>query len=311
MSSKQATTSLAVIDVGTNTVLYLFMARDADGCLRVEEEAVAPARPGEGIGGGKSSPAALARTAEAVAAFVERARARGAGEVKVVGTEALRRSRERRGFVAGVARRLGVPLDVLSPAEEGELVLLAARRSLALGAEPVTVVDVGGGSGQIVREREAGEAPAVASYAVGCVLVTERYLDAEPDPEAWERARRYLREELKGVEPAAEVVVTGGTATAAVTLELEMETWEAARVHGRVLEAEMLAALAERVYRMPAASRRALAGMPEGRADIFPAGALALAEILRKLDAPRATVSAQGVRFGVAYRHLEGIPGGE
>jgi exopolyphosphatase/guanosine-5'-triphosphate,3'-diphosphate pyrophosphatase len=309
LSSNQDPSSLAVIDVGTHTVLYLFVARGG-GSLVVEEEAVAPTRLGEGIGEGKSSPEALARTAGAVAAFVERARARGAGEVKVVGTEALRRGRERADFVAGQARRLGVHLDVLSPEEEGELVLLAARRSLTLGAEPVTVVDVGGGSGQIVRERPGG-APAVASYAVGCVLVTERYLAAEPTAEAWERARRHLREELEGVEPAAgEVVVTGGTAAAAVTLELEMKTWKTACVHGYVLEAEALQALAERVHRLPAARRRALVGMPPGRADIFPAGALALAEVLNKLNAPRATVSAQGVRFGVAYRYFEGSPGG-
>jgi len=311
LSSNDATSSLAVIDVGTNTVLYLFAARGAGGSLVVKEEAVAPTRLGQGIGEGKSSPAALARTAEAVAAFVERARAQGAGAVKVVGTEALRRGGERADFVADAARRLSVSLDVLSAEKEGELVLLAARRSLAPAAGTLTVVDVGGGSGQIVREREGGEAPAVASYAVGCVLITEKYLTGEPTAEAWERARQYLREELQEVEPApGEVVITGGTATTALKLELEREAAEAASLPGRALEAEALAALAERVYRLPPASRRALAGMPEGRADVFPAGALALAEILRNLDAPRATVSAQGLRFGVAYRYFEGGPAG-
>jgi exopolyphosphatase/guanosine-5'-triphosphate,3'-diphosphate pyrophosphatase len=99
--------------------------------------------------------------------------------------------------------------------------------------------------------------------------------------------------------------VTGGTATTLVALALGMAAYDAARVHGYVLAAEEVAARAESVYCMPLERRRGLVGMPGARADIFPAGALAIAELLSRLGAGRAAVSAQGVRFGVAYRYFD------
>jgi len=280
------------------------MARGAGGKLAVEDEGIAPTRLGEGLAAG-GSPAAIARTVEALASFVERARRRGATAFRAVGTEVLRRGRWRKDFAAAVATRLGLAVEVLSPQEEGELALVAARRSLALGPGLLTAVDVGGGSAQVAREGGDG-ATSVASYAVGCVLVTEKFLAGEPAAAAWEEARRYVRATLADVRAAAgEVVVTGGTATALVTLALGTAEYDAARVHGCVVAAEDVAARAEGVYYMPLERRRALAGMPAARADVFPAGALAIAELLRRLDVERATVSAQGVRFGVAYRYFD------
>ena len=244
---------------------------------------------------------------EGLASFVERARRRGATAYKVVGTEALRRGEWRRDFAAAVATRLGLAVEILSPQEEGELALVAARRGLALGPGLLTAVDVGGGSAQVAREGGDG-VTSVACYAVGCVLVTEIFLAGEPVAAAWEKARRYVRGALADVRAAAgEVVVTGGTATALVTLALGMAEYDAARVHGYVVAADEVAARAERVYFMPLERRRALVGVPAARADVFPAGALALAEFLRRLDVERATVSAQGVRFGVAYRYFDAV----
>jgi exopolyphosphatase/guanosine-5'-triphosphate,3'-diphosphate pyrophosphatase len=298
--------ALAVFDVGTNTVLYLLMARQPGGELAALDEGVAPTRLGEGLAAG-GSPAAIARTLDALASFVERARRAGATAYKVVGTEALRRGEWRREFEAAVAARFGLAVEILSPQEEGELALLAARRSLLLGAGPLTVADVGGGSAQLARERDDG-ATAVASYAVGCVLVTEKFLAGERSAAAWEEARRYVRAALADVGPAeGEVVVTGGTATTLVTLSLGVAEYDGARVHGCVLNVKDVAARAEGTYYMPLERRRGLVGMEAARADIFPAGSLAIVEILRALDVERATVSAQGVRFGVAYRYFDAV----
>jgi len=283
------------------------MARQPGGGLAVEDEGVAPTRLGEGLASGGGSPAAIARTLEALASFVERARRAGATAYRVVGTEALRRGEWRRDFAAAVATRFGLAVEVLSPQEEGELALVAARRSLPFAGGPLTVADVGGGSAQLARERDDG-ATTVASYAVGCVPVTEKFLAGEPSAAAWEEARRYVRATLAEVLPAAgEVVVTGGTATTLVALALGMAEYDAALVHGYVLAAEDVAARAESTYYMPLERRRGLVGMPAARADVFPAGALAIAELLRALDADRAAVSAQGVRFGVAYRYFDAV----
>ena len=282
------------------------MVRQPGGGLAVEDEGVAPTRLGEGLTAGGGG-AAIARTVEALAYFVERARRAGATAYKVVGTEVLRRGEWRREFEAAVAARFGLAVEILSPQEEGELALLAARRSLPPSGGPLTVADVGGGSAQLARERGDG-ATAVASYAVGCVLVTEKFLAGEPSAAAWEEARRYVRATLADVLPAeGQVVVTGGTATTLVALSLGMAEYDGSRVHGRVLAAEDVAARAESTYYMPVERRRGLVGMEASRADIFPAGSLAIVEILRALDVEQATVSAQGVRFGVAYRYFDAV----
>jgi exopolyphosphatase/guanosine-5'-triphosphate,3'-diphosphate pyrophosphatase len=307
LSASKKRDALAVFDVGTNTVLYLLMARQPGGELAALDEGVAPTRLGEGLAAGGKREAAIARTLEALASFVERARRAGATAYKVVGTEALRRGEWRREFAAAVAERFGLAVEVLSPQEEGELALLAARRSLPLGGGPLTVADVGGGSAQLARERGDG-ATTVESFAVGCVLVTEKFLTAEPSALAWEEARRYVRAALADVLPAeGEVVVTGGTATTLVTLSLDMAAYDPARVHGHVLATEEIAARAESTYYLPLERRRGLVGMEAARADVFPAGALAIAELLGRLGAERATVSAQGVRFGVAYRYFDAV----
>jgi exopolyphosphatase/guanosine-5'-triphosphate,3'-diphosphate pyrophosphatase len=305
LSSKAGRDAVAVFDVGTNTVLYLLMARRDDGELVVLDEGFAPTRLGEGLARGEHSAEAVARTVEALASFVERVRRRGPAELKVVGTEVLRHGGWRKDFAAAVAIRLGLPVEVLSPEEEGALALLAARRSLLLEAAPLAVVDVGGGSAQLARERDGGP-PAIASYAVGSVLLTEKFLGGAPSAEAWEITRGYVQGELAAITPAAgDVAITGGTATTVATLKLALAEYDAARVHGYVVATGPIAALAERIYFMPVRERKRLVGMPAGRADVFPGGALVIAEVLAKLGAKSAVVSAQGVRFGVAYRYFD------
>ena len=305
MSNKNRRDAIAVFDVGTNTVLYLLMARGDDGELDVVDEGFAPTRLGEGLDSGEPSVPAVERTARALASFVQRAERRGFSELRVVGTEVLRHARWKEEFAESLQERLGLRVDVLTPREEGELTLLAARRSLALGEGLATVVDVGGGSAQLAREADGGP-PAVASYAVGCVLVTEKFFAEARTPEAWETARDYVRGALADVTASTgDVVVTGGTATTAATLKLALPSYDAARVHGYALSTLSAAAVARGVFFMSLLKRRRLVGMPAGRADVFPAGALALTGFLEKLDAASAVVCAQGVRYGVAYRYFE------
>jgi len=281
------------------------MARGSDGELVVEDEGFAPTRLGQGLATGEPSAGAMERTVRALASFVQRAERQGLTELKVVGTEVLRRERWRDRFSKILWNRLNLHVDVLSPQEEGELMFLAARRSLSLGPGPAVAVDVGGGSAQLARERDHGP-PAVVSFAVGCVLVTERFFAAARTPVSWEAARSYVRGTLVNVDAAeGDVVVAGGTATTVATLRLALPAYDAARVHGYVLSAAAVAAIAKGVFFMPMSKRRRLVGMPAGRADVFPAGALALAEFLDKLGARSAVVSSQGVRYGVAYRYFE------
>ncbi|MGD8718595.1 MAG: hypothetical protein PVH29_07210 [Candidatus Zixiibacteriota bacterium] len=279
------------------------MALETGGRPAVVEEDMASTRLGAGLGRNEISAQAVERTAAAVTAYVARARQRGADEVKIVGTAALRRDDLRRAFERALGPLPAAAFEVLSPEKEGALVLLAGRRSLPLSTGLLTAVDVGGGSAQIARETGPAGGAAVRSYPIGCVAVTERFLgETAGDADAWDRAALFIRGQLADVRPAAgDVIVTGGTATAAVAVELGMGEYDADEIRGRTVSAVGIASLGRRVYDMPVAERRRLAGMPPARADIFPAGALAVAAVLEALGVAEAVVSVQGVRFGVAY----------
>jgi len=295
------------VDVGTNTVLFLAMENTGPGRARVLGEGIAPTRLGAGLAAGEPSAAARAKTLDALEGFLQNARDLGVENVRVVGTEVLRRGAWRREFLDAVRARFGLGVEVLTPEEEGRLVLLAARRSLPLGFKPVVAVDVGGGSAQVIRELARGRPPRVASYPVGCVLITERFFQGPGEARAWDEARAYINKETAAVEPmaAAGMVLAGGTAATLAALELGLVVYDAAKIHGFELTREACFGWAERVYALSPGERALLPGMPEGRADVFPAGALAVAAIMEKLGRAHALVSAQGVRYGVAYRYFD------
>jgi exopolyphosphatase/guanosine-5'-triphosphate,3'-diphosphate pyrophosphatase len=294
---------LAVIDIGSNTVLYL-LASDEVG-LTVLDEGIVPTRLGKGMGAdGRVHRESVDATMAAVTEFVKSAHREKADEVTLVATEAVRRASWGKGFTREVEDTVRISVRILSPHEEGELTLLAARRSLPLSDDPITVVDVGGGSAQVTSEKSS-VTPHVDSYPLGCVLLTERFTIAE----SLDRSllADYLEAELSELEPAPGlVVITGGTATAAAAIIEGMSEYSPDELHGKMLSVQTLRALADKISGLSLTQKKNLAGMPPARADIFEAGLLALLAILDKSGNDEAVLSCRGVRFGVAYGYFDG-----
>ena len=293
---------LAVIDIGSNTVLYL-LASDEDG-LTVLEEGIAPTRLGKGMGdGGRFDPESTDATIAAAAEFVKSARGEGADEVILVATEAVRRAPWGKDFTRAVEETVGLSVSVLTPREEGELTLLAARCSLRLSDNAIRVVDVGGGSAQVTSEK-TDAVPSVDSYPLGCVLLTERFtIGGSLDRSL---LADYLKAELSALEPApGAVVITGGTATTAAAIIDRMGEYSPDELHGKKLTVQALRALADRISGLSLQQKKNLAGMAPARSDIFEAGLLALLAILDKSGNDEAVLSCRGVRFGIAYRSFK------
>lgn len=299
---------MAVIDVGTNTVLFLLMARRGDAPPAVVARDGKTTRLGEGMARGAPSPAAVERTLKAVEGYLRRAERGGADDIIIVGTAALRRPGAPVGFAAAVKARFGLDVEVLTPAEEGALSWLAARRSLPAASDALVVADVGGGSAQVARAAGPGATVVATSYAIGCVWVTEQFTLEPFRAAAWEAARSYIRGALADLAPAQAgdtVVATGGTATTLAAVAQRLVVFDYRRVHGYEMTTAAVARWAETLAAKTPRARRAVPGLPADRADIIAAGALALAEILRKLGAEAVTVSAEGLRYGVACRYFD------
>jgi exopolyphosphatase / guanosine-5'-triphosphate,3'-diphosphate pyrophosphatase len=284
----------AVIDIGTNSVLLLV----AEGGKAVVDRAIIT-RLGQGVdASGKLHPDAVERTLEAVRRHAAEARSLGAKPF-ATGTSALRDAANRDAFLAPAREILGRDVCLLSGDEEAELTYRGGLAGLDLPHGVRTVVDIGGGSTEIVVGDEAGIRSKV-SLQVGSVRLSERFVRADPPaPEEVEALRAQVRGLLATTAPVAPLVAVAGTATTLSAMHLGLEPYDPGRVHGHRLGRADLAFLVDRLLAVPLAERSRIRGVEPARAEVLPAGALLLAEIMDRAGAAEAMISDRGLRWGV------------
>ena len=240
----------------------------------------------------------IERLAAVVAAHVRLARAHGASQVRTVATAAIRAAPNRDELCRAVERIAGVHVEVLSGAEEAALAFAGAIATLGDAPDGgLGVIDVGGGSCELVTGTAAGGVSWWASLPFGSGLLADRHLrDDPPTLEQLAAARAEIDAALDGIRPPPPdaVLAVGGSATslaAAAGGELAPET--IARVLSVLIEA-------------PAADAARRLGLPIERVRLLPAGLLALeAGWLAFGSAPLRVVEG-GLREGVILRALAG-----
>jgi exopolyphosphatase/guanosine-5'-triphosphate,3'-diphosphate pyrophosphatase len=303
---------LAAIDLGSNTIRLLVADVDRGTGLRPVHDEQVVARLGQGLArSGVLAPEAMERALTAVRRCRDRARALGAARVLVVATAAVRQARNRDEFLGRLAGEIGVVARVASGAEEARLTRLGAASGLPALAPSDVVLDIGGGSTELIVGGEARAATAV-SLALGCVELVEGFLHA--DPVDWAEyaacaahvAGRLAAEAWPAIRPLAprQVVGTAGTITTLAALDLGLTAYEAARVQGHRLTAGRIEALLHRLGALPLAERARLPGLEPGRADLVIAGIAVAQGVLAGLDLGELLVSDRGLREGIL---LEGV----
>jgi exopolyphosphatase/guanosine-5'-triphosphate,3'-diphosphate pyrophosphatase len=304
---------LAAIDCGTNSI-RLLIADAGDGRLRDVHRETRIVRLGQGVDAtGQFAPDAIARTRAALADYAALLDAHGAERVRMVATSAARDVTNRDVFFAMTAEVLGAVLpgsvaEVITGAEEASLSFRGAVGELHSAAAPFVVVDLGGGSTEIV----VGGEEVVASYSadIGCVRLTERCLHSDPPtPQEVEAARAVVRERLDfalgvvPVEGARTWVGLAGTMTTLSALAHNMARYDSAAIHLSRVPGSDLLAVCERLIGMTRAERAALPPMHEGRADVIGGGAIVVEELLRLLRAragiDELTVSEHDILDGI------------
>ncbi len=286
---------LAAIDCGTNSI-RLLIADVADGRLRDVHRETRIVRLGQGVDAtGEFAPDAIARTRAALTDYASLLKTHGAERVRMVATSAARDVANRDVFFAMTAEVLGAVLpgavaEVITGAEEAELSFRGAVGELDSAAAPFVVVDLGGGSTEIV----VGSDRVMASYSadIGCVRLTERCLHSDPPtPADVAAARAVVRERLDvvlgvvRVEGARTWVGLAGTMTTLSALAQNMTTYDSAAIHLSRVPGSDLLAVCERLIGMSRAERAALGPMHEGRADVIGGGAIVVEELARELRA--------------------------
>jgi exopolyphosphatase/guanosine-5'-triphosphate,3'-diphosphate pyrophosphatase len=295
---------VAAVDMGTNSI-RLLVVEERDGDVFELGRDMVITRLGQGVDRtGRLDPAAVRRTMDVMKLYAGRARALGAGRIRVGATSAVRDVADRRLLDRAVASLAGSPPEVLTGEQEARLSFLGATAGLE-SEPPFLVFDIGGGSTELVLGTE--EPDAAISVDVGSVRITERVGPADPptaeDVTAMaELAAETLVEGEKVIPPgtARTLVGVAGTTTTVQAMALGLPRYDPEAIHHTTLPR----AEAERVTRelaaMTVGQRAALPVMAKGREDVIVAGALILVEILRRWGFEECIVSERDILDGLA-----------
>lgn len=251
------------------------------------------------------------RSLEVLRGYLERCKTLGVDEVVAVGTSALRDARNTEDFKARLKQELGLELRVLSGEEEARYSYLGVQRGLSLEEEEVLVVDVGGGSTELIWAREGGLYRS-ASLDMGSVRLTERFLPSDPVQE--EEYARLTTAIDGGLAPLLvdwgtdvcfyTMVGIAGTFTTLAAVEKGLSRYSHGEVHGSRLSRAEVQRQLNLFKGKTIAERREIAGLEPKRADVILAGALVIDRIMALFRLEQVIVSDQGIRYGLLHERL-------
>lgn len=293
-----------VIDIGTNTLLLLIV----DDEMRPVADLCRFGRLGKGLdASGRLAPEAIAASLAICREYRGVLDAHGVARPIVIATQAAREAGNAADFVTPAEQILGAPIQVIAGEREAELAALAVARTFPeLAAAHYLVVDVGGGSTEIITV-ERSRAVARTSVPIGAVRLTERHLRHDPPtPPEIAALNADIDRHIAGLglPRAIPVIGTAGTATTLAAVKLGLDRYDPVAVTGLRLSRDAVAVLLARLLAASVAERKAIAGIEPQRADVIAAGAAIFARILQHIDAPVLITCDRGIRWGVAYEAM-------
>jgi exopolyphosphatase/guanosine-5'-triphosphate,3'-diphosphate pyrophosphatase len=289
-----------VIDIGSNTLLLLIIAPEG-GTL---EDLCRFGRLGEGLDAtGKLKPEAIARSLDICREYRDLLDAHGVHTPTVIATQALREATNASDFITRAEEILRGKIEVVTGKREAELAASAVAKTLPqLTGRPYVVVDVGGGSTEVIVT-DGRRVRSATSIPIGAVRMSERYLAHDP-PLADESAamlddidRALAQLALPSRVP---VVGTAGTATTIAAIDLDLEKYDADRVTGLRLDPAVVERQLHKLLRMSVAERRELRGLEPERADAICGGIAIYARLLYAVGATTFITCDRGIRYGIA-----------
>lgn len=299
-------TVVAAIDCGTNSTRLLI----SDGTTTLERRMVIT-RLGEGVDKtGKLDPAAIARVTAVLRDYKELMDSHGVTKVRATATSAARDASNRDEFFSAAEAALGVVPELLSGDEEGQLSFAGATAELDPFDGPFLVVDIGGGSTELVVGGTSAEAG--KSLQIGCVRITEQFLHSDPpQPEELANAVGYVRdslEELRAELPALDggrvMVGLAGTVSAVAAIEQGLHEYDRDKIHHFTLTK----AAAEDVFRTVATEKLSdrihNPGLERERADVIVGGAVVLVAVMRVFGFTECLVSESDILDGLVASML-------
>jgi exopolyphosphatase/guanosine-5'-triphosphate,3'-diphosphate pyrophosphatase len=296
---------LAAIDCGTNSTRLLISK--GDGAEReILERTNTITRLGKGVDAtGRLDPAAIERTVEVLRGYREAMDRHGVERTRMTATSAARDATNRDDFFDAAEAAVGVRPELISGAEEGQLSFSGATADLDPADGPFLVVDIGGGSTELIYGTDHVEG--VISLDIGCVRLTEKYLEHDPpQPEellaAISLTETYLNDVVREIPEAAgarRLIGLAGTITTVAAVDIGLLEWDRDAIHHFVLTHEA----AEDVFRTLATEavedRKHNPGLDPARADVIVGGLCVLVTIFRTMGFDELLVSEADILDGL------------
>lgn len=301
---------LAAIDIGTNSIRCIVAEVDSQQQFRLLDDEKAMVRLGEGLNdSGKISAAAFQRAAEALERMTKIIRGLGVNEVDAVATSAVRKASNGSEFIAAMQQQTGITIRVISGEEEARLAALSARHNFDMRGTRYAMVDIGGGSVEII-EATGSHTETILSLELGAVYLTERFLQNDPiNSKDLKKLCKHIRKTLKqhGIGqglPVSCVIGSGGTMTNIGGMVMAMRGEQYNSVHRyEVMRSEVVHLLAM-LERKDPKERRSVPGLNPQRADIILAGLALTEEIMRRCRTNLLRINHKGIREGLILQGL-------
>lgn len=302
-------TRVAVVDLGSNSTRLLVAEVRSDGELRELDRQLTITRLGESVDAlHKLQTGAMGRVRRALERYVPLIEAHRAERSVAVATSAVRDAKNGRSFLGTLEQEFGIDTELLSGQREAALTFHGATLGRT-GRGTTLLVDIGGGSTEYVLG-SSGEIASSHSLALGCVRLTERFLELDPPTAAEvDECRSSVRSTLSTNIPSpaaiSSAVAVAGTATTLATLSLGLDSEIPSLVHRHHLARSWLENEVEDLAGSSVSELRSRRGIHPDRAPVIVAGALVLAETMDYFDLDAIEVSENDLLHGVALSLAE------
>ncbi|HOS70302.1 MAG TPA: Ppx/GppA phosphatase family protein [Bacillota bacterium] len=300
----------AVIDIGTNSMRLMLCKIEGNFIVNKEKELMIT-RIGRDVSKtGMITEKSFARNIDALKYYKNKADRYGAEKVYAIATSAVRDALNGGAFVTEAKSQAGVDVMIISGDEEAELGLRGVMSEIQNPQETVLVIDIGGGSTELVLgSKEKTEYK--ISIPAGAVRMTEQFISGNPirDEDA-ENMRNRLNElfneplEYLGKKRIDRVIAIGGTATTIAAMFHSMSIYDPETVHNTIINSKYIKSIFNKLKDMSVEERWNVKGLQKERADVMPSGIFILQHIIEGLKRDSLVVSENDNLEGIVEKYV-------
>ena len=329
----------AALDLGTNSCRMLIARPDGEQ-IKVVDSFSKTVQLGAGLeASGRLSRASMQRTVQALRICKHKLKQHRVRRMRLVATEACRRAINAREFIAQVRRETGLELEIIAPEEEARLAVISCAPLVSKKTEQLLVVDIGGGSTELVwidlrrvkkkrraqaimqvteglRRGDAGEGNASVvdwiSVPLGVATLRDQFHDVDDDAGRFALMSCFFEENLADFAPYAEeqaregfqIIGTSGTVTTVAASHLGLKRYDRSKVDGLRMDSDQIHRVIHDYLALGPAGRRADPRIGRDRQALIMSGAAILQALLRSWPTDRLSVADRGLREGLLYAQM-------